>query len=200
MDKDAAKRRLHELISGNPDRVRIIRSEHEIEALNMDKVVAGGALNIFDNYDEAMFAFITKCLAEGKEVAIQAAGPTKLIVHAAHGLWRVRPGSSTPPRGTQSIPTEPKKAGGCFVATAACGDPFAPEVIVLSTFRDDVLSTSVIGRAFISLYYATSPPVAAVIARSIALRRAAMTMLVRPSVRVVTSLWLRNRGVQSRWR
>jgi hypothetical protein len=97
MDKEAAKRRLHELVSGNADRVRIIRSEREIEALNMTEVVAGGTLNIFDNYDEAMFDFISKCLAEGKEVAIQAAGPRKLIVHAAHGLWRVRPGSPTPP-------------------------------------------------------------------------------------------------------
>ena len=46
MDKEAAKRRLHELVSGNPDRVRIIRSEHEIESLNMDKVVAGGGRSI----------------------------------------------------------------------------------------------------------------------------------------------------------
>src|ERR1022692_1901042 len=31
------------------------------------------------------------------------------------------------------------KKGMCFVATAACGDPFAPEVIALSAFRDEVL-------------------------------------------------------------
>jgi len=185
MDKEAAKRRLHELVSGNPDRVRIIRSEHEIESLNLDKVVAGGALNIFDNYDEAMFTFISKCLAEGKEVAIQAAGPTKLIVHAAHGLWRVRSGFPTPPRGTQSIPTEPKKAGACFVATAACGDPFAPEVIALSAFRDDALLGNSIGRSFVQLYYAASPPIAAFIARSAILQRAAMSLVVRPAVRFV---------------
>jgi hypothetical protein len=185
MDKEAAKRRLHELVSGNPDRVRIMRSEREIEALNMDKVVAGGALNIFDNYDEAMFAFISKCLAEGKEVAIQAAGPTKLIVHAAHGLWRVRPGSPAPGRGTQSIQTEPKKAGGCFIATAACGDPFAPEVIALSAFRDDVLSASGIGRAFIRLYYSFSPPIAVVIAQSSTFQKVVMTAVVRPAVQAV---------------
>jgi hypothetical protein len=194
MDKEAAKRRLHELVSGNPDRVRIMRSEREIEALNMDKVVAGGALNIFDNYDEAMFAFISKCLAEGKEVAIQAAGPTKLIVHAAHGLWRVRPGSPAPARGTQSIQTEPKKAGGCFIATAACGDPFAPEVIALSAFRDDVLSANGIGRAFIRLYYATSPPVAAFIARSSRLRGMTLSLVVRPAVAFVQAVSSRREG------
>jgi hypothetical protein len=185
MDKEAAKRRLQELVAGNPHRVRIIRSEHEIDALNMDKVVAEGALNIFDNYDEAMFSFIFKCLAEGKDVAIQAAGPTKVIVHAAHGLWRVRPGSPAPPRETQSIPTEPKKAGGCFVATAACGYPFAPEVIELSAFRDDVLLRNSIGRSFVRLYYAVSPPLAAFISRSAVLQRAAMSLVVRPAVRFV---------------
>lgn len=77
------------------------------------------------------------------------------------------------------------RAGMCFVATAACGDPFAPEVMVLSAFRDDVLSASGIGRAFIRLYYSVSPPVAAVIASSGALRRAAMVLIVKPAVRLV---------------
>lgn len=84
-----------------------------------------------------------------------------------------------------STPPAPKSSGGCFVASAACGDPFAPEVIVLSAFRDDVLSVSGIRRAFIRLYYAVSPPIAAVIARSNALRRAAMVLIVRPAVRLV---------------
>lgn len=61
---------------------------------------------------------------------------------------------------------ESNKAGGCFVATAACGDPFAPEVIALTAFRDDVLSRSAIGRILIRVYYAVSPPIAGVIARS----------------------------------
>ena len=187
MDKEAAKRRLHELVAGNPQRVRIIRSEREIDDLDMDKVVAGGALNTFANFDEAMFVFISKCLAEGKEVAIQAAGPTTLIVHAAHGLWRVRPGSPASAGATQLSPTAPKKAGGCFIATAASGDSFAPEVVALSAFRDEVLLHSRIGRTFVRLYYAMSPRIAAVIARSTALRCAVMALIVTPAVRVVRS-------------
>ena len=85
-----------------------------------------------------------------------------------------------------------RSGGMCFVATAACGDPFAPEVITLSAFRDDVLLRSRIGRSFVRLYYAVSPPIAAVIARSRVLRCIAMAMLVQPATRAVISLWGRN--------
>lgn len=78
-----------------------------------------------------------------------------------------------------------KASSNCFIATAACGDPWAPEVTVLSTFRDDRLSRSRLGRAFIQFYYAVSPPLAAVIARSDTLRRAALGLVVRPLARLV---------------
>jgi hypothetical protein len=90
--------------------------------------------------------------------------------------------SPTTPASAQSTPKSP---GGCFVATAACGDPLAPEVIALSDFRDEVLVRSRMGRALISLYYTTSPPVAALIARFSVLRNAALALVVRPAVRLV---------------
>jgi hypothetical protein len=87
---------------------------------------------------------------------------------------------------------ESKKSGGCFVATAACGDPLAPEVITLSAFRDEVLLRSRNGRLFVRVYYTLSPPVAAVIARSSTLRCAAMAMLVKPLARMVAGFRLRH--------
>ena len=95
---------------------------------------------------------------------------------------------------------QPKTGGMCFVATAACGDPLAPEVITLSAFRDDVLLPSRLGRLFVHVYYTVSPPIAAIIARSKALRCVAMAMLVQPAARLVTTVGLRNGGIQSRGR
>jgi len=52
------------------------------------------------------------------------------------------------------------KVSRCYIATAVYGSYDAPEVIVLRRFRDEVLSKSLFGRAFIRTYYAISPPVA----------------------------------------
>lgn len=53
-----------------------------------------------------------------------------------------------------------KGSSSCFIATAVYGDVMAPEVVSLRQFRDDVLKKYWLGRLFISVYYATSPPVA----------------------------------------
>lgn len=49
---------------------------------------------------------------------------------------------------------------GCFIATAVYGDFNAPEVISLRQWRDQVLSTTVLGRLVIAFYYRVSPPIA----------------------------------------
>jgi hypothetical protein len=50
--------------------------------------------------------------------------------------------------------------GGCFIATAAFGSYLDPHVAVLRSFRDSFLLTNRLGKAFVSWYYATSPPYA----------------------------------------
>ena len=55
------------------------------------------------------------------------------------------------------------KSGPCFIATAVYGSPMASEVILLRTFRDEYLVTTIFGKAFIRLYYILSPPVAEII-------------------------------------
>ncbi|MBI5419607.1 MAG: M6 family metalloprotease domain-containing protein [Deltaproteobacteria bacterium] len=71
---------------------------------------------------------------------------------------------------------------GCFIATAAYGSAMAPEVQTFRLFRDGYLLTNAPGRAFVSLYYRLSPPVAEGIARSPALRFAARCALAPASL------------------
>ena len=71
---------------------------------------------------------------------------------------------------------------GCFVATAAFGDYNAPEVVYLSTFRDESLSQSLLGRGFIRTYYAISPRFAAIIAKSDFLRAVVRKGVLQPTI------------------
>jgi hypothetical protein len=75
--------------------------------------------------------------------------------------------------------------GMCFIATAACGNPTAPEVIALSEFRDDTLLQSHTGKLIVRMYYRISPRIADIIVRSRFLRRATMTLIVSPAVKLV---------------
>lgn len=59
----------------------------------------------------------------------------------------------------------------CFIATAAYGNQYIAEVILLREFRDNVLINSFIGRTFISAYGVLSPPIAFVIRKSNWLRK-----------------------------
>lgn len=58
------------------------------------------------------------------------------------------------------------KKEGCFIATACYGNYDAPEVLLLRLYRDYVLATTLLGRAFIRLYYSCSPPLARILSRS----------------------------------
>lgn len=59
--------------------------------------------------------------------------------------------------GLQPDPAPANKQSGCYIATAVYGSYDCEEVWVLRRWRDSVLAHSTAGRAFIRLYYATSP-------------------------------------------
>lgn len=67
--------------------------------------------------------------------------------------------------------------GGCFIATAAYGSAMHPKVNTLRQLRDRYLLTNALGRVFVDIYYRTSPPLAAVIARHDWLRTGVRTLL-----------------------
>lgn len=55
--------------------------------------------------------------------------------------------------------------GGCFIATSVYGSSDTPEVMYLRSFRDRSLMPNLIGRLFVTSYYAISPPIARLLDR-----------------------------------
>lgn len=72
---------------------------------------------------------------------------------------------------------------GCFIATAAYGSYMEDHVMALRHFRDAYLLTNDWGRAFVSFYYRTSPPIADFIAKHDGIR-AVVRMGLAPVVGV----------------
>jgi hypothetical protein len=62
--------------------------------------------------------------------------------------------------GSYSVRANFNGGARCFIATAAYGTPMAEEIQILRRIRDKYLLTNPAGRAFVDLYYGTSPPIA----------------------------------------
>ena len=65
----------------------------------------------------------------------------------------------------------------CFVATVAFGNPDAPEVKVLRSFRDNVLMRNWFGKGFINVYYFVGPHLATAIGSNLAFRKFSRSVL-----------------------
>lgn len=71
---------------------------------------------------------------------------------------------------SEKMAKKPTDDGWCFVATACYGDYDAPEVVILRKYRDEKLLTNWFGTLFVKFYYAVSPPLARLIAKSETIR------------------------------
>ncbi|SHI05171.1 SGNH/GDSL hydrolase family protein [Desulfofustis glycolicus] len=67
--------------------------------------------------------------------------------------------------------------GGCFIATAAYGSAFGPQVSLLRAFRDHYLLTNAPGRWFVQQYYRYSPKYAEFIAENRVLKAIVRALL-----------------------
>lgn len=82
-----------------------------------------------------------------------------------------------------SIMAEIKK--GCFIATAAYGAEDCIDVQVLRSFRDQVLLRSMLGTAFVQVYYHISPPIARMVESSDILRIVLRSLFLRPICQLI---------------
>lgn len=79
------------------------------------------------------------------------------------------------------VAPEAPEQPGCFIATAAAGNPDHPAVRELRKFRDEFLNSSEAGRWVVQRYYRYSPPLACMIARSASGRKITMAAIVYPA-------------------
>lgn len=90
--------------------------------------------------------------------------------------------------GAGKMTIESKSGAACFVATAAYGDANHPDVILLRTFRDNVLVHHLMGRVFIRWYWATGPHLAKVVGRIPTLKHISRWILVH-IVAALRNIW-----------
>lgn len=80
------------------------------------------------------------------------------------------------------VATAPKAAKStCFIATAACGSPFAWEVELLREYRETILRPSRLGRLFVRCYERISPPAARWIEARPLARKLVRNLFIQPA-------------------
>ncbi|MHA2140361.1 MAG: CFI-box-CTERM domain-containing protein [Candidatus Thorarchaeota archaeon] len=76
----------------------------------------------------------------------------------------------------------------CFIAAAVFGTPLHPKIGLLRTFRDQWLSSRLIGRAAIRTYYELSPSIARRARRNESLRLILQQVVVEPGLRLARAV------------
>ena len=81
-----------------------------------------------------------------------------------------------------SIAGDNKPKKGCFIATAAIGDPNDRSVVLLRKYRDACLLSSEVGIQFVRYYYRYSPAVAKWIGQKTYRRNTVRVLVIRPLI------------------
>jgi hypothetical protein len=76
----------------------------------------------------------------------------------------------------------------CFIATAVLGTPLHPKIDLLRKFRDEWLSSWLIGRVAIWTYYDVSPTIARRVRRSERLRMILQQLIVEPGLKLARAV------------
>jgi uncharacterized repeat protein (TIGR02543 family) len=133
-------------------------------------------------YEEGEVVSVQAIAASGYQFAGWAAPAGSLANAYAAATTFTMPAANVVVTATfQIIPT----TSGCFIATAAYGNPTAEQLDVLREFRDGVVLESAAGSQFVALYYRLSPSIADSISGNSFLRTLVRELLIDPVVWVV---------------
>ncbi|MBD3343202.1 MAG: hypothetical protein GF353_29165 [Candidatus Lokiarchaeota archaeon] len=83
---------------------------------------------------------------------------------------------------SELMPPQPKKSGGCFIATAIYGSYYSPEVQLLRQFRDIHLEANSIGKKIVQFYYLISPTIANYIIRKPSIKKIFKKFILGPVI------------------
>lgn len=136
-------------------KTNILKNEFELKQEDVEKISIY-ALDKKDGFKTATTALLFILLGALFVVAIILL-ISYSINSAGHSSSNASSNSSAGSNSGGSGSNSGGSGSGCYIATMVYGNYDAPEVLVLRQFRDQVLSRSFAGRAFIKTYYKYSP-------------------------------------------
>ena len=166
---------------GEPAQGGVIVNPPYGEGQELEAIAAGRGIAA------ALYAFGQSNTLEGSILCQIAPNGQIVISYQQERLNRLAISSQTgldmPVAGMPTMQTQTTSGGGgCFVATAALGDPQHPALFALRRYRDEVLLTYPLGRAFVRFYYAAAPAVARRIEKRPLLRAVVYRSVVLPAL------------------
>jgi tetratricopeptide (TPR) repeat protein/predicted RNA-binding Zn-ribbon protein involved in translation (DUF1610 family) len=131
---------------------------HFQKATRLDPKEASAWNNLAALYHNVKKQYIDaeKCYKKALELS-----PDEKQIWQSYGNLLTSMGRTT--EATQAYEKAGTAPTGCFIATAAFGTPMAAELDTLRAYRDTVLKSHWVGRAFIFVYYRISPAIAGII-------------------------------------
>lgn len=164
-------------------------SDAEAIAAAIDAVVNGSVVEVAADAEQTAITAAVQAYVDGLLTGY-ASGVSAVVTFISENTYSLaftKGSASDNVERTFEIKTPPG-VDECFIATAAFGSKFEPSVALLRAFRDQYLLTNPLGTAFVNFYYQNSPPIAAAIASSQALK-ALVRLLLAPFIAGVYLLY-----------
>jgi len=120
----------------------------------VDDIVKNNSQKRVPGDSDALFEYLKADAALHGTKGYEGSPPADLTREGKNELKRVMKENWEKMGTSNQLHAKGASRSGCFVATVVYGEPFAPEVELLRSFRDKVLVRHFSGRLFVRFYYA----------------------------------------------